>query len=211
VCKPDFNSKVLEVGSGTGLQITTLVKDTHCYGWGIEPSINMLKYAISNDRLYFSQGYAEKLPYETDFFDLVFTINVVHHLESTSGYFKEAFRVLRPGGIICTATDSEKKIRNRKPLSVYWPGTIEIDLNRYPPIDTLRIEMVEAGFTDIFENDVLEYFEETNLDRYREKAFSCLQLIPEQEHLHGLRQLEDDLKKGPVEGVREFTLLWGKD
>lgn len=210
VCNLSSESKVLEVGSGTGSQIAALVKETNCNGWGVDPSINMMNYAVSNDKLHFMQGYAEELPFEQDFFDFVFTINVVHHLKSTFRYFQEALRVLKPNGIICTATDSEKKIRNRKPLATYWPGTVAIDLKRYPSIEILRTQMADIGFSDIKESNVLETFEVTDIGPYREKAFSCLRLISEEEHLQGLRQLEVDLQTRPVEGIREFTLLWGK-
>jgi ubiquinone/menaquinone biosynthesis C-methylase UbiE len=50
-------------------------------------------------------------------FDLVFCVDVVHHLLNRAQVFDEAYRVLRNGGALCVATDSEQIIRRRQPLS----------------------------------------------------------------------------------------------
>jgi len=202
--------KILEVGCGTGKQLTALVELTGRRGWGIDPSSEMLNHAIADEKLHFLQGFAEELPFADDFFDLVFSINVIHHIQSTIAYFQESLRVLKPGGIICTATDSERKIRNRKPLAEYWPGTVNVDLERYPSLTALRQQMAGLGFIDIKDYEVQEPFEVTDVEPYREKAFSCLHLISEEEYLSGLRRLEADLKAGPVQGITEFVLLWGQ-
>jgi hypothetical protein len=59
---------------------------------------------------------------------------------------------LKPGGGVCTVTDSDEIIRNRIPLSVYFPETIEIELDRYPPIVLLMEMMISAGFTTLYES-----------------------------------------------------------
>jgi ubiquinone/menaquinone biosynthesis C-methylase UbiE len=170
----------------------------------------MMVRARHGKKIHFLFGNAESLPFESSFFDVVFSINAIHHFEGTSDYFREAFRVLKPGGTICTATDSEKKIRNRKPLAEYWPRTVEIDLIRYPSIVRLRKEMAQAGFENISEYDVQDRFEVTDIGPYRDKAFSCLHFISEDEFSKGLQRLEADLKQGHVQGITEFTLIWGK-
>ena len=182
---------------------------TDCHGWGIDPSSKMLNHAMADEKLHFLQGVAEELPFEDNFFDLVFSINVIHHVQSTIAYFQEALRVLKPNGIICTATDSQRKIRNRKPLAEYWPGTVNIDLKRYPSLTVLRQQMAGAGFIDIKDYEIQEPFEVTDVEPYREKAFSCLHFISEEEYLSGLLRLEADLKAGSVQGMTEFALLWG--
>jgi len=210
VCEVFPETQILEVGCGTGNQLTELVKATDCYGWGIDPSYKMLNHAVADEKLHFLQDSAEELPFEDGFFDLVFSINVIHHLQNTIAYFQEVLRVLKPHGIICTATDSERKIRNRKPLAEYWPATVDIDLKRYPSLAALRQQMDVVGFIDIRDYEIQEPFEVTDIAPYREKAFSCLHLISEEEYLSGLLHLEADLKVGPVQGVTEFILLWGQ-
>src|SRR5437867_3445816 len=41
---------------------------------------------------------AERLPFEDDSFDVVYSNGVIHHTPNTADVVKEMFRVLRPGG-----------------------------------------------------------------------------------------------------------------
>jgi len=207
--KSSPKSTVLEVGCGTGLHLKALTETTGCKGWGVDPSQEMLRYAVDSEDIHFFKGVAEELPFEASFFELAFSVNVIHHIKNTKDYFQEALRVLKPHGLICTATDSERIIRNRRPLAQYWPGTVEVDLGRYPKIELLRQQMAEAGFVDIEEHETYRTFEVADAAPYREKAFSCLHLISEEEFLSGLHRLEKDLKTGPVHGIGEFVFLWG--
>ena len=49
-----------------------------------------------------------------------------------------------------------------------------------------------------------------DIGRYRDKTFSCLQLIPEQEFNRGLRAMESDLRAGPLKSTSEFAFLWAE-
>ena len=42
------------------------------------------------------------LPFADDSFDIVFSKSFVEHLHSPETYFEEAFRVLKPGGVMLT-------------------------------------------------------------------------------------------------------------
>jgi SAM-dependent methyltransferase len=207
--KSSPESKVLEVGCGTGLYLRALTETIGCKGWGIDPSQEMIRYAVDSEDIHFFKGVAEELPFKASLFDFAFSVNVIHLIKNTHDYFREALRVLKPDCLICTATDSERIIRNRKPLAQYWPGTVEVDLGRYPKIELLRQQMTEAGFVDIEEHEAYRTFEVADAAPYREKAFSCLHLIAEEEFLAGLQRLETDLKTGPVHGMSGFVFLWG--
>jgi ubiquinone/menaquinone biosynthesis C-methylase UbiE len=75
-------------------------------------------------------GSAERLPFAPESFDLVFCVDVVHHLADLSAFFSEAFRVLTPRSALLIATDSEQIIRTRFPLAEYFPETVDADLAR---------------------------------------------------------------------------------
>ena len=114
-------SKVLEVGCGTGNYIAALEAIAGSSCWGIDPSGQMLSRARELSRkILFQPGQAERLDFPPDFFDLVFSVDVIHHLGNRLTYFREAYRVLRAGRKICTVTDSEWIIRHRQPLAVYF-------------------------------------------------------------------------------------------
>jgi ubiquinone/menaquinone biosynthesis C-methylase UbiE len=206
----DRASRALEVGCGTGNYIAAVEESAGCECWGIDPSAEMLVKATAPSlRVRFHHGNAEDLDFPADFFDLVFSVDVIHHLTDRRAYFGEAYRVLRSGGKVCTVTDSEWIIRHRPPLAIYFPETVEVDLSRYPRIGQLRELMEQAGFSEITENLVEFPYELTDIQAYRDKAFSSLHLISEEDFQEGIELLARDLESGPIPCVSRYVLLWG--
>jgi ubiquinone/menaquinone biosynthesis C-methylase UbiE len=203
-------SRVLEVGCGTGNYIIALQGMTGCSCQGIDPSEEMLARARErSETVPFQAGRAEALPLPDGSFDLVFSVDAIHHVGDRPQAFRQAFRVLSAGGKVCTATDSDWIIRNRRPLASYFPDTVTVDLARYPSLAELREAMAQAGFVDVAEQMVEFAYPLTDAQPYRERAFSCLRLIPEDAFRAGLERLEQDLQAGPVSCVSRYVLLWG--
>ena len=150
-----------------------------------------------------------KLDFEADSFDLIFSVDVIHHVNDRAACFDEAYRVLRPGGRMCTVTDSEWIIRHRQPLSVYFPESVPVELNRYPRIAQLGEFMEHTGFRDIIEVIVEFSYQLTNIQAYRDKAFSSLHLISESAFEKGIARMEEDLGRGAIPCVSRYSLLWG--
>lgn len=203
-------SRVLEVGCGTGNYTIAIEKITGCSCWGVDPSEQML--AMANARTsnaHFRIGSAEGLDFPGEIFDLVFSVDVIHHVSDRAAYFQEAYRVLKRGEEVCTVTDSEEIIRNRQPLSVYFPETVTVDLGRYLRISDLQAMMVRAGFGSLEEKVVEFSYSLTDIQEYRDKAFSCLHLIPAAAFERGLERMEHDLSAGSIPGVSRYLLLWG--
>ena len=203
-------SRVLEVGCGTGNYIFAVESLTGCVCWGIDPSEQMLSRARErSEKIRFQLGRAEELNFSPGFFDLVFSVDVIHHLGDRPAYFREAHRVLRAGGKICTVTDSKRIIRHRQPLSVYFPESVAVELARYPRIAQLRQFMERARFSEIVENTVEFPYQLADIQAYRDKAFSSLHLIPEAAFQRGIGRMEQDLSSGPIPCVSRYLLLWG--
>jgi ubiquinone/menaquinone biosynthesis C-methylase UbiE len=204
-------SRVLEVGCGTGNYVVALQSLVGCTCWGIDPSEEMLARAEARSAaVRFRLGQAERLEFEAASFDMVFSVDVIHHVGDRPAYYGEAQRVLRPQGRICTATDSEWIIRHRRPLAAYFPETIAVELARYPCIADLRAMMEAAGFSEIDEHMVELPYLLTDIQAYREKTFSTLHLIPEQAFQRGIEQMERDLSRGPISCVSRYTMVWGR-
>jgi ubiquinone/menaquinone biosynthesis C-methylase UbiE len=204
-------SNVLEVGCGTANYIIAVQSITGSNCWGIDPSEKMLSVARERSSdIIFELGRAEKLDFPSDFFDLIFSVDVIHHVEGHLDYFQEAFRTLKPGESICTSTDSEWVLRNRRPLSTHFPETVEVELARYPRISTLSNLMRQSGFSRIEDNLVEFSFDLKDIQSYRDRAFSSLHLISEEAFQRGIAQLERELnEKGFIHCKSRYTLLWG--
>ena len=185
---------MLEVGCGTGAYVTAIAQTGSCPGFGMDPSRQMLERAPINDRISYLQGRAASLPFADQSIDMIFSVNVVHHLNNVGHYFRESLRILNPGGILCTATDSEAIIKRRQPLSQYWPATVPVELARYHDIDALSGQMTAAGFCRIDQCEGRSDFSIPDTGPYRDKAFSCLGLIPAEAFARGLLTMESDLR-----------------
>jgi ubiquinone/menaquinone biosynthesis C-methylase UbiE len=203
--------RVLEVGCGSGNYAGALVDLTGCSCWGIDPASEMLAQARKRSpAVHLSLGRAEQTAFAPASFDLVFSVDVIHHVQDRPRSYREACRILKPGGRICTVTDSEWIIRHRRPLSVYFSETVEVELRRYPRIAQLRAWMEGAGLVEIDEQMVEHFYALTDIQAYRDKAFSALHLISEPAFRRGLDRLADDLRRAPLPCVSRYTLLWGR-
>jgi ubiquinone/menaquinone biosynthesis C-methylase UbiE len=97
--------RVLEVGCGAGSDLLRFAK-AGARVTGIDLSPRSASLAKTRLRLYNCAGNvliadAEKLPFKTDSFDLVYSWGVLHHTPDTQQALKEVCRVTRPGGEIC--------------------------------------------------------------------------------------------------------------
>lgn len=206
----DATSAVLEVGCGTGNYLIALHEQTDCLATGIDPSASMLTEALGrSSEISWKLGQAERIPAPGGSIDLLFSVDVIHHVRDRAAFFAEAARVLTPGGLICTATDSAEDIARRRPLSSHFPETVALELARYPAIETLGAEMVAAGFTNLTTSHVELEYPLSDLAPYRDRAYSSLHLITEEAFQRGLDLLEAELADGPVSALSLYTLVWG--
>jgi SAM-dependent methyltransferase len=204
------SSRILDVGCGTGNYIIAVWDITGATSWGIDPSEKMLEVARNTcQAVEFYVGHSGELPFERETLDLVYSVDVIHHIGDRRAYFAEAMRVLKPNGRLCTVTDSEEIIRNRSPLSVYFPESVSIELKRYPRISILTAEMESAGLTEISSETVDFAYELEEIQAYRDKAFSALYLISDEAFHRGLDRMEQALKSGPISCDSRYLLLWG--
>jgi len=202
--------QVLEVGCGTGNYAAALRRETGAPVTGIDPAAGMIHHAQVAG-LEVAAGRGEALPCAAGAFDLVFTVDVIHHMVDVAAYFREARRVLRPGGAVCTVTDSDRIIATRQPLAVYWPETVDVELRRYHSLAALRGWMAAAGLATGDECTVEHTYFLVDAQPYRARAYSTLRLIPEEAWRRGLAHMEADLARGPITCVARYVLLWGRN
>lgn len=101
-------SKVLEVGCGRGDVLMALAEQGRICT-GIEVSRDMLQLC-NKLRVKIVYGVADHLDFPADSFDVVFSQEVLEHLhpEDVPRHFAEAFRVLRPNGILAVETPNRR-------------------------------------------------------------------------------------------------------
>ena len=203
-------SRVLDVGCGTGNYAAALTAGTNCRISGVDPSARMLDRARDAARWEsLSRGNAENLPFADQSFDVVMTTDVIHHIGDRDAYFREAARVLRSGGRIVTVTDSDDDIPRRRPLSSHFPETVAVELRRYPPVSLLLTELERAGFDDLGLDQAEYEYDLVEIQPYRDRAFSSLHMIEEDAYRRGVTRLEADLARGPVPCIALYTIIWG--
>ena len=96
----DYN-KLLDIGSGTGYLINMLKDKEMAEFYGLDLSEEMIKIAKSKniENAQFILGSANKLPFDDDAFDIVTCIQSFHHYSYPNEAMREAYRVLKKGGL----------------------------------------------------------------------------------------------------------------
>ena len=202
---------ILEVGCGSGNYYEAIATTTNARVAGIDPSsamIGQLLERLPGAETQVASG--EAIPYPDASFDMVFSVDVIHHVADRDAYVAEAARVLRSGGVMITTTDSEEDIVRRVPLSSHFPETIPHERRRYPGIMAIRDAMARSGFDLLPDEQVERTTPLTDISPFRNKAFSVLHLISDEEHRRGMERLEADLAKGPIDARSLYTLVIGK-
>ena len=194
--------KVLEVGCGTGHWLNIL--HSHAQVLGIDLSLAMLKKAISSHPdLLVICGEVVHLPFSDQTFDTVFCVNALHHFTNPSAFVTEAYRLLVPNGVLAVIGMNPHTGKDRWFIYDYFPGTYEVDLQRYPSPKTVAGWMTSAGFEQITE----QVAERLRSDRHGydvlplSKEFtSQLSLLSMADYKKGIARIEEDLFKAQEAG-----------
>jgi SAM-dependent methyltransferase len=98
------SSAVLDLGAGAGIvpQMNFRGLAAHICGIDLDPRV------LTNPTLDDAQiANADGIPYEPNRFDIVFSDNVLEHLEDPLSVFREVARVLKPGGVFLFKTPNK--------------------------------------------------------------------------------------------------------
>ncbi|MCE7921250.1 MAG: hypothetical protein DCC59_07480 [Chloroflexi bacterium] len=137
---------VLEVGCGTGrwvMELNPLARRVV----GLDFSLGMLKQARGQDEaLSLTNGDANRLPFPSASFDLVLSVNALHHYADQRAFIAEARRLLRAGGALAIINLDPHIGRDRWYLYDYFDGVLTTDLRRFPSSGKLLDWMLESGF-----------------------------------------------------------------
>lgn len=100
-CGLPEGAAILDVGCGTGGSLAFLVREQGFQGFGLDPSPDLLRAGRrENPGLELKEGRGEALPYPDAVFDGLLAECSFSLCRPRSQPFREAFRVLKPGGFL---------------------------------------------------------------------------------------------------------------
>ncbi|WP_264552430.1 class I SAM-dependent methyltransferase [Flavobacterium sp. N2038] len=102
-------NKILELGHGNGGHLEFLFElAENLKYYGLEMSELMFQEArqinrnfVSQKQAFFSLYDGNKIPFETEFFDKIFTVNTLYFWQKPEELLSEIYRVLKPNGKFC--------------------------------------------------------------------------------------------------------------
>ncbi|UWU66946.1 class I SAM-dependent methyltransferase [Bradyrhizobium sp. NC92] len=149
--------KLLEVGAGLGLTVTTARLRFGAEAYGLEPGGEEFSgtYELGQQLLdgcgldpeLLVNGAGEHIPFPDQSFDAVISSNVLEHVADPAAVMKECFRVLRPGGVCHMVIPNFGSWWEGHygllwlPHSPHWLGRLRVRLAGRDPayIDTLQL------------------------------------------------------------------------
>lgn len=118
----DEDSKVLDFGAGSGILTFNLAKNfkkIHAFDLKTE-SLHFIKkkYNLENVSVDKAEGF--KLPYDDNYFDLIFAADVLEHMHDSTETQNEFRRVLKKGGCLIVSVPTENWIYDVARKAMAW-------------------------------------------------------------------------------------------
>jgi SAM-dependent methyltransferase len=145
---------ILELGSGKGFNVAYLARtNPQVQLVGIDLTPSHLSIASRNygklQNLHFQLGDFHSLPFGDEEFDLIFEVEAVCHAHDPEQVFREAYRVMRPGGRF-----------------VLFDGFRSMAVKQFPPVEHWLSLARAAGF-DVLDTQDLSDAILPNLERFQ--------------------------------------------
>lgn len=203
--------KVLDAGCGKGGSSFWLATHRDVETVGITPVFSQIEDCKAQaqilnlvDKTTFVQADYCNTPFEDQSFDVVWACESLCHAKDKSKFYKEAFRLLRPGGRIIIA----EYVRNERPLKREEEDLLMSWLNKWAidDIDTGKEHLAHAtaaGFHHIFIDDVTEHMEKS-LQKLHDNSRKWLKLS---RLLNMLKIRSDVQQENMVASITQYQAL----
>lgn len=142
--------QVLEIGGGMGTDLAQFARNG-AHVTDVDLSAGHLALAQENFRLRGLEGRfvhhdAERLPFDDDSFDVVYSNGVIHHTPNTGQVIDEMYRVLKPGGKAIVMVYAENSLH-------YWRNLVLVLGLRQGLLTTHSMGDIMSRFVEMTENN----------------------------------------------------------
>jgi len=165
--------KLLDIGAGNGIASFAFAQNEFSV-FALEPdssliigsgAIRSLNDYLKNPINVFEE-FGESLPFENNFFDVVYCRQVLHHARDLTQFLKEIGRVLKKGGLVLTLRDHViskpedlQAFLNRHPLHKFYGGENAFLLTDYENAFINSGLKIKSKFSPL--SSIFNYFPET--------------------------------------------------
>ncbi|MBI4972714.1 MAG: class I SAM-dependent methyltransferase [Candidatus Omnitrophica bacterium] len=105
--------RLLDAGCRHGFFSLRIKQETGAEVHGVDISDNALKSAIKKGIICKQSDLSKKIPHHSETFDVVFSGEVIEHLQDPDAFLCECWRVLKPGGYLVLSTPNMASWYNR--------------------------------------------------------------------------------------------------
>lgn len=176
-----IGKKALDIGVGLAGPACVLVETlgvAHVTGIDVEDPVlrraaATLQSRNLSDSVLLKRVEPGPLPFDDETFDIIFSKDAIIHIPDTDALFREAHRMLRPGGWLAIGDWYCGETAFTDEMSA-WVERLELGL-AMKPIETDRKRLEDAGFVDVEISDRTEWFiEDTRqlIERLRGPQFA---------------------------------------
>ncbi|MGP4062944.1 class I SAM-dependent methyltransferase [Halobacillus sp. H74] len=210
---PKSSYNFLDLACGTGIYLNrqyNSFKELNINWHGLDASQAMLNKAKDKvEKVTFEKGFAESMPYEDEYFDVITNNYALHHFVGKEKALDEIHRVLKKDGVYKLHNINIYGMKNWW-VYHYFPSALLEDYKRFWSKEVIFRELSQRGFN--VRIDCKYQMENIKIADYlapvENRDISVLTLIDDEEYNQGLYRMKQDLEKSPNKKVtNDFSEL----